>query len=331
VVTVYIDASESGQPQTSCANKWPYAVVTDSKGNPVPSQWSAVIGDVKAGEQAYAFVTSVSSSSAPLSPDTASGTLRTVNLGGGTLASMRYELSFAVDVPALSLATFFITSAWNVLLESKPGGPADPSVVLEGLLASPGCVPEDASSTAHLSVGAAAATTMLSVVPSSPPPTVQMPDGSTLRPGLLDRVTALDAPGISDVPILLENACLAVEVDRRTGLLLGVTYKHAASTSSSAESPSVPVRVRVRQRFGAYATSQSGAYIFRPVQEPEWWNQAVPSATVQVSSVPLVDAAGADGAPAALLLGGLMQQAKVAGSIFSQVSALGHEWAMSSL
>jgi len=98
-----------------------------------------------------------------------------------------------------------------------------------------------------------------------------------------------------------------------------VTYKHAVSGGGAAQS-TTPVRVAVQQRFGAYATSQSGAYIFRPTNDPESWGQSVPSATVQVSAIPLYNGSGVAGP--SLRFGGLTQVVRVSGSIFSQTLRL---------
>jgi hypothetical protein len=317
-VTVFVDAGEPpstpGLDSQACARRWPFAVVTDANGAAVASQWTAVIGDTKAGELAHAYLAAKAGTEAPLSPETLSGTLRSVTLGGNVAQSMRYELSFAVDIAGLSLATYFVTTSWSVMATSEQRGVSAASASgaslseIGVLLSAPGCGEQasaPASAHPHLPLGAAAATTMVSVPrPPDLPPAKVLP----LNPGLLDRITALTAPP-NHAPIVLENACLALEVDRRTGLLLGVTYKHAATVTGAA-----PVRVAVRQRFGAYSTSSSGAYIFRPQESPVWWDQVAPSSTVQISSVPLVDAENKD-----LILGGLVQQVKVAGSIFTQV------------
>ena len=108
-VSVVLDASALGLPaaaRDTCGQKWPFAVVTDASGAPVPSQWVAVVIDTAASEIALAQV--VGGGTAPAAPVVADmGSLRTLDApADGRLAQVggRQQL-FAVLTSAHSPAS----------------------------------------------------------------------------------------------------------------------------------------------------------------------------------------------------------------------------------
>ena len=405
VVSVMIDianpaleAAKASSHSGCQAQLWPFGLVTDDSGSPVPSQWLATIETRKASSatkkafRAYADAPAeakgVISAAAQVQ---GIGLPATLQVDGRLLTPIiptadadntvlppsfltshtRYELAFQVTLPAYSLGTYFVTAAWNV---SATGAGADKVSADQEESSSTGCSPA-ASLPSFLRSCAAAASTAAVMVPGLGDLAGALKTSSGGDSGAatsvlgshpagavqlrLPRVAAMEArsPESSDAAAsahgspnahtetaVLENACLAVEVNSLTGLLSAVTYKYGAAAAASSDVNGgsnitrafLPVRVPVVQSFGAYHTSASGAYIFRPVDAPRALGGGPDQDggehySVSVSLAPqLVEHEKSDYAHATSAGGSLLQQVRVVTSRFSQTLRLSDSLGFSS-
>jgi hypothetical protein len=268
---------------------WPVGVVTDDAGTPVAAQWLATPENTAAARDVQDRLRANDAPSGHYGYSLGGRALRPiVSSGSGapadwTADKTRYELVFLADVPAHGLATYFVTAAWQVTASKGSGGgsggapasapcgvvpalldgiaalPAPAVVMVSGVSGPQGAAPDDASD------GSAALNQRLVAAAVTAPE----PDADTAAES-----------------VVIENACLALEVSASTGLISAITYKHARGTMGASVKLHEPVRVRVKQQFGHYGTSASGAYIFRPQAPPQIWGQGVDvgDATVTVST-----------------------------------------------
>ena len=317
------DSSASVARKRCRGSRWPFAIVSDDLGRVVRSQWLAVVEDSSAaanlqgptgegGVKAPAACVFRDSQGRALVPSCADE-----DPPAWSAVGVRYELVFLADVPPLSLSTFFVTVAWSgsITEDADASGSAAPGVEV--------CGPANALARR---LGAAAPSTAI-VLPSvkdAGVPECRQTDSSESGRRLVvvaesAASAAADAgaqpPGApsSGAPLILENACLRVEVNAATGLISAVTRKLADEGGEDSGEPAEAVRIETRQTFSAYNTMQSGAYIFRPVQEPVALSQGQGGAvTVSLTSEP-VDASG----PA-----GLVQVLRVVGPRWGQTVRL---------
>lgn len=345
------DGALAGNP---CARgAWPYAVVTDASGEVISSQWYALVEERGAASAAYSeAVTSgkeVAGGRANAAGGSAAWQRRTVHtaarktwqtLPSWQVSGTRYELAFRVSVPPLGLSTYFVSIGWRASDAAAPAGASD--APLE-------CGATGARAAELEVLGARPIATTVLVPGLRTVPTVSAGDGAEqaasgnarqararllLADARTDGIKAVGDPdaaaqGKQQEPqaIELENACLRVEVDPLTGLLTAVTYKHATGASSVQGGRASGVRVQVRQSFATYSTSQSGAYIFRPVNWPGDAEQfsATPidkpheKVTVSVVTPP---AAGESRSGAARRRGALLQAVRVVGPRYSHTLQL---------
>jgi hypothetical protein len=217
------------------ALRWPRAWVTDDAGAPVAAQWAAVperVGGAPLAAGAGAPDGGPRSALLHFPPAEGAGS------GGWHAAGVRYELVWAADLPPLSLRTFFVTLGW----------PADGGGGAEGDCAAVGAPLPPLP-------GVAEATSAAVVVPAAAAGGGGAPVGGAVA---LPPTSAL--PAGDGAPLVLENACLRLEADAGTGLLLRATRKVGGGSGALA--------VPLAQAFKVYNTRQSGAYIFRPVDAP---------------------------------------------------------------
>jgi len=90
-VSVLVDASAILLPESqreTCGRKWPFAVVTDSSGRPVPSQWTGLVIDEGASDVAQSQV--AGGAEPHLSPATPAGTIHSLKVpADGRIAQVR--------------------------------------------------------------------------------------------------------------------------------------------------------------------------------------------------------------------------------------------------
>lgn len=298
VATVVVNAAADSNGAPACRKRqWPVGLVTEEGGLAVPSQWIGIVEDA-----------GVARSSGSFAAHMAEGVPQWQRTG------IRYELSFSAELPPMSLRTYFVTAAWRVRAtqEDITGADSHPD---DTDTSGPAC------GTADEIVQAAAAkvsTAMIQLKGSKGGDNAQADDTPTSKP-------RIDTQGTDPAAVVtIENACVALEVSRHTGLLLSITRKHAdtskiqsGASSRASAAAAKGVRMTIVQRFGMYETRQSGAYLFRPLDDPSMGSMDQSAAsndvTVSVSTIP-ADATGSGH--------GLLQVVRVAGPKFSQTIRL---------
>lgn len=253
--------------------------------------------------------------------------LRSDASAGALHRRVRHELHITTEVPGLALSTLFVTIAWNasasVPASHKPAPASAAKSAITG--AAYGCAaPSAVAALAAVPNLLARAASTSVIAPMASSTAVAKSSGAAAAPPRLNLLssTLAQAPQPAEqssakqlAPLVLENACLRAEVDASTGLLQAVTYKHAApdtdvlaaatagtasGSKGSAGSGSAaqrrlrrvprPVRMRVAQSFASYGTFQSGAYLFRPTDDPRPLEQRAFDAAAAASAA--VDGSG---------------------------------------
>ena len=297
----------SGQSKSKSPNcreiSWPFAIVSDDQGNVVSSQWLAIVDTRSVSRQLYNAdqlkeegdldlcigidsqgrirreikkevrnkAPNTSVQSAPL--DSQSETLETV-VPEWTVSGVRFELAFLANVPPLSLSTYFVTIAWSGNVVEK-GQEEDNNIV--GKSRTSEVIEKDAPQCGAINdlakqIGAVSPSTSVLV------PKLRLQNKNCVNNYVSVGETRLSQAAVTlfegAKPLVLENACLRVEVSPSTGLITSITRKHAEVNEvlEKSEDGVTPeetgVKVSVKQNFARYSTQNSGAYIFRPLNDP---------------------------------------------------------------
>lgn len=292
------------------ATQWPFAIVTDADGVVVASQWVGLVEQIAAAREIFVNAPKGVTRDAagedargrPLTQLVEPSSASITPPSGWIAEGVRYELAFSTDLPPLSLSTYFVTVAWRAVREGAETeesgycGTRDPvlrargaagtsaAIIVPGLRVNEYQPPADAagadgssgkkkalpgygalvkgSSADEDSADAAVATTVGEEI---------MQERLVAAPASFSSDRRKSDAAAGDAPIILENGCMIVEVDPLTGLLSAITRKFASPDDGA--DGGAGVRAEVKQSFGGYHTRQSGAYIFRPLSEPDAFGQ----------------------------------------------------------
>jgi hypothetical protein len=292
-------------------NRWPIAVVADDSGRVIPSQWhaslesDALAKEIKSaldGNNAFALADSSNNGNARVSDlhFAQAGAVPSVVRTG-----IRYEIAFPAEVPAFGLATYFVSVSWKIT-DATAATSVDACAATEA-------APETMKDLLSVSAASASLAVVLSKGPSEREETEPLGDAASGP-----RLSAWVADtGASAEPIILENACLAVEINPLTGLLQAITSKHPSNSLGEKRDgfrPG-PIRVPVQQEYARTTTTDSGAYLYRPSQRIVLSQSAGESdeVTVTVSKSAQRSLHGGDG---------LLQTVRVVGPTYSQTIRL---------
>lgn len=301
---------ESG---SSCAQKgyWPMAIVTDDQGHPVLSQWLSVSESRKPFSEMHS--TKEATEYAPLF-----GANLVSSYDGSTPVpnhadlskDVRYELTFLADLPPLSLSTYFVTVAWK--FNSENSHSVDPDLVAHCGTSDPVLLALAAAKSSSAIVSTDSELSTTDKIPSTLPPVslLVMPENSpeTLLPNT----------------VTIENACMRLTVDAKTGLLQSVHRKlypteYTSMSKHFDESVVRYVEVPIRQEYAQYETARSGAYLFRPNSGTKTIENSSTIVSVTVTEEMLMDLDGSDSNEVA---GGLVQVIRVVGDVVSHTIRL---------